>query len=59
MVHINSMLQTFPVRSEVDSYIGIDYSLLQDPVVTNRSLDLSFRVRGHRQGLSSLFMMMM
>lgn len=43
LVHINSMLQSFPVRSEVDSYIGIDYSLLRDPVVTSRSLDLSFR----------------
>ena len=32
------------VRSEVDSYIGIDYSLLQDPVVTESSLDMDFRV---------------
>ena len=32
------------VRTEVDSYIGIDYSLLSDPVVTSRSLDMDFRV---------------
>lgn len=32
------------VRSEVDSYIGIDYSLLKDPVITDNSLDMDFRV---------------
>lgn len=32
------------VRAEVDNYIGIDYSLLSDPVVTERSLDMDFRV---------------
>ncbi|KAM4613649.1 phospholipid transfer protein [Polymixia lowei] len=40
---INSMLETIPVRAEVDKYIGIDYSLLSDPVVTSRSLDMDFR----------------
>lgn len=59
LVHINSMLQTFPVRSEVDDYIGIDYSLLQDPVVTSRSLDLDFRVRDSRQRPYSLMIIMM
>lgn len=34
------------VRAEVDSYIGIDYSLLIDPVVTGSSLDMDFRVSG-------------
>ncbi|XP_031424111.1 phospholipid transfer protein isoform X1 [Clupea harengus] len=43
LVLINSLLETIPVRSEVDSYIGIDYSLLQDPVVTESSLDMDFR----------------
>lgn len=39
------MLETIPVRTEVDQYIGIDYSLSSDPVVTPRSLDINFRVR--------------
>lgn len=39
------MLETIPVRTEVDHYIGIDYSLIDDPVVTSRSLDMHFRVR--------------
>jgi len=42
---VNSLLQTIPVRSAVDPYIGIDYSLIHDPVVTSRSLDMHFRVR--------------
>lgn len=33
------------MRTEVDQYIGIDYSLSNDPVVTSRSLDINFRVR--------------
>lgn len=45
LVHVNSMLETIPVRSEVDQFIGIDYSLIDDPVVTSRSLDMHFRVR--------------
>lgn len=45
LVHVNAMLETIPVRTEVDSYIGIDYSLIDDPVVTSRSLDMHFRVR--------------
>ncbi|KAF3690355.1 Phospholipid transfer protein Lipid transfer protein II Precursor [Channa argus] len=43
LVHVNSMLETIPVRSEVNDYIGIDYSLVDDPVVTSRSLDMHFR----------------
>ncbi|XP_034092483.1 phospholipid transfer protein [Gymnodraco acuticeps] len=43
LVHVNSLLETIPVRTEVDSYIGIDYSLIEDPVVTSRSLDMHFR----------------
>uniref|UniRef100_A0A673J8P1 Phospholipid transfer protein-like n=1 Tax=Sinocyclocheilus rhinocerous TaxID=307959 RepID=A0A673J8P1_9TELE len=33
----------FSMRAEVDSYVGIDYSLLNDPVVTETSLDMDFR----------------
>uniref|UniRef100_A0A8C7Z2Z7 Phospholipid transfer protein n=1 Tax=Oryzias sinensis TaxID=183150 RepID=A0A8C7Z2Z7_9TELE len=43
LVHVNSLLETIPVRTEVDNYIGIDYSLIEDPVVTSRSLDMHFR----------------
>ncbi|XP_043979209.1 phospholipid transfer protein [Gambusia affinis] len=43
LVHVNAMLETIPVRSEVDHYIGIDYSLISDPVVTSQSLDMNFR----------------
>lgn len=43
LVHVNSMLDTIPVRTEVDHYIGIDYSLLTDPRVTDRSLNLDFK----------------
>ncbi|KAL0977900.1 hypothetical protein UPYG_G00162960 [Umbra pygmaea] len=43
LVSINSLLDTIPVRTEVDKYVGIDYSLLSDPVVTSRSLDMDFR----------------
>uniref|UniRef100_A0AAQ5X998 Phospholipid transfer protein n=1 Tax=Amphiprion ocellaris TaxID=80972 RepID=A0AAQ5X998_AMPOC len=43
LVHVNSLLETIPVRTEVDQFIGIDYSLIDDPVVTSRSLDMNFR----------------
>ncbi|XP_054472956.1 phospholipid transfer protein [Anoplopoma fimbria] len=43
LVLVNSMLETIPVRTEVDHYIGIDYALIGDPVVTPRSLDMHFR----------------
>ncbi|XP_068172302.1 phospholipid transfer protein isoform X1 [Antennarius striatus] len=43
LVHVNSMLETIPVRTEVDGYIGIDYSLINNPVVTSRGLDMNFR----------------
>lgn len=45
LVHVNAMLETIPVRSEVDQFIGIDYSLIDDPVLTPQSLDMHFRVR--------------
>uniref|UniRef100_A0A673J8J9 Phospholipid transfer protein-like n=1 Tax=Sinocyclocheilus rhinocerous TaxID=307959 RepID=A0A673J8J9_9TELE len=43
LVLVNQLLETIPVRAEVDSYVGIDYSLLNDPVVTETSLDMDFR----------------
>ncbi|XP_062266339.1 phospholipid transfer protein [Platichthys flesus] len=43
LVHVNSMLETIPVKTEVDWFIGIDYSLIDDPLVTSRSLDMNFR----------------
>lgn len=43
LVSVNQLLETIPVRAQVDSYIGIDYSLLSDPVVTETSLDMDFR----------------
>ncbi|XP_077384608.1 phospholipid transfer protein isoform X1 [Festucalex cinctus] len=43
LVHVNSMLEGIPVRTDVDGYIGIDYSLTDDPLVTSRSLDMNFR----------------
>lgn len=45
LIHMNAMLETIPVRSDVDQFIGIDYSLIDDPVVTSRSLDMHFRVK--------------
>lgn len=45
LVLVNSLLETIPVRTEVDQFIGIDYSLIDDPVVTSRSLDMHFRVK--------------
>lgn len=32
------------MRSPVDDLVGIDYSLLKDPVVSNGNMDLEFRV---------------
>ncbi|CAN9512219.1 unnamed protein product [Ophioblennius macclurei] len=43
LVDLNSMLDTVPVRMEVDEYVGIDYALIDDPVVTSQSLDMHFR----------------
>lgn len=43
LVHVNTLLETIPVRTEVDQFIGIDYSLIDDPVVESRSLDMHFR----------------
>uniref|UniRef100_A0A8C9T7Z0 Phospholipid transfer protein n=1 Tax=Scleropages formosus TaxID=113540 RepID=A0A8C9T7Z0_SCLFO len=43
LVLINSLLDTVPVRQTVDKYVGIDYALLSDPVVTSSSLDMDFR----------------
>ena len=38
------MVFVLTVRSEVDYYIGIDYSLLSDPVFTTKGMDMHFRV---------------
>ncbi|GAB1287203.1 Phospholipid transfer protein [Apodemus speciosus] len=43
-VLLNSLLDTVPVRSSVDDLVGIDYSLLKDPVVSNGNLDMEFRL---------------
>ncbi|XP_034541239.1 phospholipid transfer protein [Notolabrus celidotus] len=43
LVQVNQMLQTIPVRTEVDEYIGIDYALIEDPVLTSGSLDMYFK----------------
>ncbi|XP_041080728.1 phospholipid transfer protein-like [Polyodon spathula] len=43
LVLLNSLLDTVPVRTKVDKYVGIDYSLLNDPVVTSENLDMEFR----------------
>lgn len=32
------------VRSSVDELVGIDYSLLKDPVASDSNLDMDFRV---------------
>ncbi|XP_041526308.1 phospholipid transfer protein [Microtus oregoni] len=42
-VLLNSLLDTVPVRSSVDDLVGIDYSLLKDPVVSSGNMDLEFR----------------
>ncbi|XP_060046878.1 phospholipid transfer protein isoform X2 [Erinaceus europaeus] len=43
IVLLNSLLNTVPVRSSVDHYVGIDYSLLRDPVASSSNLDMDFR----------------
>nr|XP_003467746.1 phospholipid transfer protein [Cavia porcellus]XP_005002853.1 phospholipid transfer protein [Cavia porcellus] len=43
MILLNSLLDTVPVRSSVDELVGIDYSLLKDPVVSTDNLDMEFR----------------
>ncbi|XP_004636143.1 phospholipid transfer protein [Octodon degus] len=43
MILLNSLLDTVPVRSAVDKLVGIDYSLLKDPVVSTDNLDMEFR----------------
>ncbi|XP_006881801.1 PREDICTED: phospholipid transfer protein [Elephantulus edwardii] len=43
LVLLNSLLGTVPVRSPVDELIGIDYSLLKDPVASASNLDMEFR----------------
>ncbi|XP_006839396.1 PREDICTED: phospholipid transfer protein [Chrysochloris asiatica] len=43
MVLLNSLLATVPVRSSVDDLVGIDYSLLKDPVASTSNLDMDFR----------------
>ncbi|XP_053309739.1 phospholipid transfer protein [Spea bombifrons] len=43
LVLLNSLLNTVPVRNPVDDYIGIDYSLLSDPDVSEDNLDMDFK----------------
>ncbi|XP_072488450.1 phospholipid transfer protein [Notamacropus eugenii] len=43
LVLLNSLLDTVPVRSAVDQYVGIDYSLVSDPVTSASNLDMDFR----------------
>lgn len=43
LVLLNSVLNTIPVKNPVDDYIGIDYSLLSTPLVSEDSLDMDFR----------------
>uniref|UniRef100_A0A8D0E3E9 Phospholipid transfer protein n=1 Tax=Salvator merianae TaxID=96440 RepID=A0A8D0E3E9_SALMN len=42
LVLLNSLLDTVPVRNPVDEHIGIDYSLLDDPIMTPDAMDLHF-----------------
>lgn len=43
LVLLNTLLDTVPVRTPVDDYVGIDYSLLKDPAVTSEHLDMNFK----------------
>ncbi|XP_072259895.1 phospholipid transfer protein [Pyxicephalus adspersus] len=43
LVLLNSLLNTIPVKNPVDDYIGIDYSLLSDPIVSENSMDMDFK----------------
>ncbi|KAK2110066.1 hypothetical protein P7K49_009812 [Saguinus oedipus] len=51
-VLLNSLLDTIPVRSSVDDLVGIDYSLMKDPVASTSNLDMDFRHRAKRYLLS-------
>ncbi|XP_023052849.1 phospholipid transfer protein isoform X2 [Piliocolobus tephrosceles] len=42
-VLLNALLDTVPVRSSVDELVGIDYSLMKDPVASTSNLDMDFR----------------
>ncbi|XP_011839180.1 PREDICTED: phospholipid transfer protein isoform X3 [Mandrillus leucophaeus] len=42
-VLLNALLDTVPVRSSVDELVGIDYSLVKDPVASTSNLDMDFR----------------
>ncbi|XP_048354734.1 phospholipid transfer protein [Sphaerodactylus townsendi] len=43
LVLLNSLLDTVPVRNSVDDYVGIDFSLLSDPIITPETMDLDFK----------------
>ncbi|XP_067904133.1 phospholipid transfer protein isoform X2 [Heterodontus francisci] len=43
LILLNSLLATVPVRTPVDQYIGIDYSLLNDPDVKSSWMDMEFK----------------
>uniref|UniRef100_A0A8D1E0S2 Phospholipid transfer protein n=1 Tax=Sus scrofa TaxID=9823 RepID=A0A8D1E0S2_PIG len=42
-VLLNSLLDTVPVHGAVDELVGIDYSLLKDPVASTSNLDMEFQ----------------
>ncbi|XP_073462370.1 phospholipid transfer protein isoform X2 [Aquarana catesbeiana] len=43
LVLLNALLNTIPVKNSVDDYIGIDYSLMSQPLVSEDSMDMDFR----------------
>ncbi|XP_069740816.1 phospholipid transfer protein isoform X2 [Narcine bancroftii] len=43
LVLLNSLLETVPVRTDVDQYIGIDYSLFSNPDVKSDWMDVDFK----------------
>ncbi|XP_067410023.1 phospholipid transfer protein [Emydura macquarii macquarii] len=50
LVQLNSLLDTVPVRNQVDDYVSIDYSLLSDPTVSADTLDLDFKGMFYHHG---------
>lgn len=47
----NSAFSWFTVTTEIDSFIGIDYSLMEAPRETAQMLDVMLKVRVLEQGL--------
>uniref|UniRef100_A0A8C8VKM6 Phospholipid transfer protein n=1 Tax=Pelusios castaneus TaxID=367368 RepID=A0A8C8VKM6_9SAUR len=50
LVQLNALLDTVPVRNQVDEYVSIDYSLLSDPIVSLDTLDLDFKGMFYHHG---------